>query len=44
MAVALDKELFAVAMLIDELKHTETQCRVNAMQKLHVIGECNLPI
>ena len=37
-AVPLDSDLFAIAILIDELKHTEISCRLNSMRKLAQLG------
>lgn len=36
--VPLDADLFAIAILIDELKHTELSCRLNATKKLAQLG------
>ncbi len=33
-------ELYHVAILIDELKHSDVSLRLNAMRKLQVIGAC----
>ena len=38
-AAEVDSEIYQIALLIDELKHTELQCRVASMQKLAQIGE-----
>ncbi len=38
-AEVVDAEIYQIALLIDELKHTELQCRTGSMQKLAQIGE-----
>lgn len=33
-----DEELYQIAILIDELKHSDVNCRLKSMRKLPVIG------
>ena len=43
-AEVVDAEIYQIALLIDELKHTELQCRTGSMQKLAQIGEEGAPV
>jgi serine/threonine-protein phosphatase 2A regulatory subunit A len=33
------EDLYPIAILIDELKHDDVQCRLNSMRRLDTIGE-----
>jgi hypothetical protein len=35
---ALPDDLYQIAIMIDELKHEDVQCRLNSMRKLTIIG------
>jgi hypothetical protein len=36
---AVPEDLYPIAILIDELKHDDVQCRLNSMRRLDTIGE-----
>jgi len=36
--IGLPDDLYPIAILIDELKHDDVQCRLNSMRRLDTIG------
>ncbi len=40
--IGIPDDLYPIAILIDELKHDDVQCRLNSMRRLDTIGKCRM--